>query len=62
MTQQSLRTALTLYRGGTLSLETAARKAGVSPAHLERSATRLTVPAVEEPAEPDRERLTVASD
>ena len=34
MQQHALRTALTLYQGGTLDLETAARTAGVDPTRL----------------------------
>lgn len=62
MTLQSVRTALALYDGGTIDLETAARRAGVSPARLERSARRLSVPVPEETDEPTRERVALASD
>lgn len=62
MTQQSVRTALALYGSGTLNLEAAARKAGVSPAQFERSTRRLSVPVPEEPDEAARERLRTASD
>jgi hypothetical protein len=37
MHQPALRTALTLYQGGTLDVETAARTAGVEPARLRRA-------------------------
>jgi hypothetical protein len=37
MQQHALRTALTLYQGGTLDLETAARTAGVDPTRLRRA-------------------------
>ena len=40
MQQHALRTALTLYADGTLSLETAARRAGVAPDRLRRAAAR----------------------
>jgi hypothetical protein len=61
MTQHALRTAVTLYAGGTLDIETAAKQAGVTPARLERAAARFHVPVTAQPT-PVRERLTVASD
>jgi predicted HTH domain antitoxin len=36
MTFRDLRAALTLYRGGTLTLEQAARRSGVSPGKMAR--------------------------
>lgn len=46
MKQHALQTAITLYQGGTLDVETAARRAGVSPERLERAVERVggTVP------------------
>lgn len=41
MQQHALRTALTLYQGGTLDLETAARTAGVDPARLRHAVARV---------------------
>ena len=41
MHRHALRTALTLYRGGTLDVETAARTAGVEPARLRRAVDRV---------------------
>jgi hypothetical protein len=40
MKQHALRTAMTLYEGGTLNLETAAAQAGVSPDLLRRAVRR----------------------
>jgi hypothetical protein len=40
MKQHALRTAMTLYEGGTLSLDTAAAQAGVSPDRLRRAVSR----------------------
>lgn len=57
-----MRTALTLYRGGTLDLETAARQAGVSPSRLERRADAYTVTAPETTPAAERDRVQVASD
>lgn len=62
MSQHALRTALTLYRGETLDLETAARQAGVPPARLERRAAACTVPEPEATASPELDRVQVASD
>ena len=45
MQQHALQTALTLYQGGTLELETAARNAGVSPDRLRRAVDRVGVPS-----------------
>jgi hypothetical protein len=41
MKQHALRTAMTLYQGGTLELDDAARQAGVSPDRLRRAVDRL---------------------
>lgn len=40
MKQHALQTAITLYQGGTLDVETAAKKAGVSPDRLHRAVER----------------------
>jgi hypothetical protein len=40
MKQHALHTAMTLYKGGTLGLETAAAQAGVSPDRLRRAVRR----------------------
>lgn len=61
MTNQSVQTALALYSGGTLDLQTAARTAGVAPARLERTARRLSVPVPDAP-EHERERVRVGAD
>ena len=60
MQQHALQTALTLYRGGTLDLETAARQAGVSAERLQRAVDRVGGPT----ASPDIEfgRVSVGSD
>lgn len=41
MKQHALRTAMTLYQGGTLELDAAASRAGVSPDRLRRAVERL---------------------
>ena len=40
MQQHALQTAITLYQGGTLDVETAATKAGVPPERLHRAVER----------------------
>lgn len=40
MKQHALQTAITLYQGGTLDVETAAKKAGISPERLQRAVER----------------------
>ena len=45
MQQHALQTALTLYQGGILELETAARNAGVSPDRLRRAVDRVGGPS-----------------
>jgi len=54
MQQHALRTALTLYQGGTLELGTAARKAGVEPARLRRAVDRVGGPTPTPTADVDR--------
>lgn len=61
MAKHAMRTALTLYEGGTLDLETAARRAGVAPVTLERHARACHVPTPETTVERD-ERVRVAGD
>lgn len=61
MTNQPVRTALALYSGGTLDLESAARRAGVPPDQLARTARRLRVP-VPERSRSERERLRLGAD
>lgn len=60
MHQHAVRTAMALYAGGTLDLETAARQAGVSTDRMEQAARRLgttrTVPST------SQERLSVGAD
>ena len=60
MQQHALRTALTLYADGTLSLETAARRAGVAPDRLRRAAARCG--RDRDPVAADTERVTVGAD
>jgi hypothetical protein len=60
MKQHALTTAITLYRGGTLDVETAAQKAGVTPRRLRRAVERLGDP-ISSPT-PERERLPVGAD
>ncbi|MFQ3319244.1 MAG: hypothetical protein ACI8UR_002129 [Natronomonas sp.] len=59
MKQHALRTAMTLYQGGTLDVETAAKQAGVSPARLRRAVARTgTTPS----PTTDPERVPVRAD
>ena len=58
MQQHALRTALTLYADGTLSLETAARRAGVTPDRLRRAAARRG----RDSTVTEAERVTVGAD
>ena len=60
MQQHALRTALTLYADGTLSLETAAGRAGVAPDRLRRAAARRG--RDRDPAVTETERVTVGAD
>lgn len=60
MQQHALRTALTLYQGGTLDLETAARKAGVDRPRLRRAVDRVGGRAPTPGA--DVERVPVGAD
>ena len=60
MQQHALRTALTLYADGTLSLETAAGRAGVAPERLRRAAARYG--RDRDPVTADAERVTVGAD
>lgn len=62
MADHALRTAVTLYQGGTLDLETAASHAGVSTRRLARRAASTTVLVPEAATGDVRERLTVAGD
>ncbi len=62
MPDHALRTAVTLYEGGTLDLETAASHAGVSTGRLARRAAAAAVPVPDSSAGEDRERLRVAAD
>jgi len=60
MKQHALRTAMTLYEGGTLDLQTAATQAGVSTDRLRRAVRRSggSVPSPEADAGP----ITVSAD
>lgn len=60
MQQHALRTALTLYADGTLSLETAAGRAGVAPDRLRRAAARRGRDP--DPTVTEAERVTVGAD
>lgn len=60
MKKHALRTALTLYQGDTLDLETAASNAGVTPERL-RDALDRTGRAAPEPAF-ERERVPIRAD
>jgi hypothetical protein len=60
MKQHALRTAVTLYEGGTLDLQTAASRAGVPPERLRRAVHRTggSVPT----GEVERDRVAVGAD
>lgn len=53
MKQHAMRTAVTLYKSGTLDLQTAARQAGVSADRLRRAVERVgeTAPSTSVEAE-----------
>lgn len=59
MKQQALQTAMTLYKGGTLDLETAARQAGIDPSRLELAVERLGGPT---PTQAASGRVSVSAD
>lgn len=54
MKQHALRTAMTLYQGGTQDLESAARQAGISPERLQRAVERTGGVAPSPTAETER--------
>ncbi|WP_254840229.1 hypothetical protein [Natronomonas marina] len=60
MQQHALQTALTLYQGGTLDVETAARQAGISPSRLRRAVDRVGGPSPAPRA--DTERVSLGAD
>ena len=60
MQQHALQTALTLYQGGTLDLETAARQAGVPAERLRRAVDRVGGPTASPGVE--SERVSVGAD
>ena len=60
MKQHALQTALTLYQGGTLDAETAAKKAGISPERLQRAVERAGGSLGTPPASP--KRISVGAD
>ena len=62
MQQHALRTALTLYADGTLSLETAARRAGVAPDRLRRAAARRGRDRDRDSTVTETERVAVGAD
>ena len=62
MKQHALRTALTLYQGGTLDVETAAKKAGVSPDRLHRAVERTGGPLAAPSPDSESGRLSVGAD
>jgi predicted HTH domain antitoxin len=62
MHQHALQTAMSLYESGTLTLETAARQAGVEKTRLVDSLARRGREAPERSAERGRERRRVAAD
>jgi len=60
MRQHALRTAMTLYEGGTLDLQTAANHAGIDPDRLHRAVRRAGGSAPSASAETDR--IAVSAD
>jgi hypothetical protein len=60
MKQHALQTAMTLYEGNTLDIQTAASQAGVSPERLRR-AVRRTGSTVPTPSA-ETGRVTVSAD
>lgn len=60
MHQHAVRTAMALYTGGTLDLETAARQAGVSTDRIERAARRFG--RTRTTASSANDRLSVSAD
>lgn len=60
MKRQAMQTAMTLYEGGTLDLQTAATQAGVSPDRLLRAVRRAGVSAP--PLVTETDRITVKAD
>lgn len=60
MHQHAVRTAMALYAGGTLDLETAARQAGVSTERLEQAVRRLGTTHTAHST--TQERLSVGAD
>ena len=61
MHQHAVRTAATLYSEGSLTLDAAAKQAGVTPARLERSVRRFGLPTATRTTE-TRETVRVAAD
>lgn len=58
MQQHALRTAMTLYRDGTLDLETAARTAGIHRDRLENAVARTGL----SPLRDERDRVLLKAD
>ena len=54
MKRQAMQTAMALYEGGTLDLQTAASQAGVSPERLSRAVRRAGLSPPSAAAETDR--------
>lgn len=61
MHQHAVRTAATLYSEGSLTLDAAAKQAGVTPTRLERFVRRAGLPAPATTTE-TRETVQVAAD
>ena len=62
MHQHALQTAMSLYESGTLTLETAARQAGVDETRLRHSLSRRGLEVGSPATETVRERQRVAAD
>jgi hypothetical protein len=61
MHQHAVRTAATLYSEGSLTLDAAAKQAGVTPTRLERFVQRFGLPTAAHTAE-TRDTVRVAAD
>jgi hypothetical protein len=61
MHQHAVRTAATLYSEGSLTLDAAAKQAGVTPTRLERFVQRFGLPTAPHTAE-TRDTVRVAAD
>ena len=61
MHQHAVRTAATLYSEGSLTLDAAAKQAGITPTRMERFVSRFGLPTTEQ-AHETRDTVRVAAD